>query len=295
MVARAHVLEAPSRVTPRRSAAFLRGLFRRQLVVLGAVLVTGFLLVSLSAPLLAPQGYDEQDLLRRLAPPSAAHPLGTDTLGRDLLSRIVWGARISLLVGALAVSIGLVMGSLLGVLSGFYGMALDRATMGAMDILLAFPDILLALAVVAALGPGLPQVMIAVGVHEIPRFARLVRGSVLSVRSYEYVDAARVLGAADLRIMLRHVVPNVIAPIIVLTSLDIGTTILAAAGLSFLGLGAQPPLPDWGGMINQGRAFLRTAWWVGVFPGLAIMLTVLGFNLIGDGLRDALDPRLRQT
>ncbi len=295
MVARAHVLDAPSRVTPRRSLAFLRRLFRRRLVGLGAVLVGGFLFVSLSAPLLAPQGYDEQDLLRRLAPPAAAHPLGTDTLGRDLLGRIVWGARISLVVGALAVSIGLVIGSLLGVLSGFYGTALDRATMGAMDILLAFPDILLALAVVAALGPGLPQVMIAVGVHEVPRFARLVRGSVLSVRTYEYVDAARVLGAADLRIMLRHVVPNVLAPIIVLTSLDIGTTILAAAALSFLGLGAQPPLPDWGGMINQGRAFLRTAWWVGVFPGFAIMLTVLGFNLIGDGLRDALDPRLRQT
>ena len=295
MVARTHVLDAPSRATPRRSLAFLRRLFRRRLVGLGAVLVGGFLFVSLSAPVLAPRGYDEQDLLRRLAPPAAAHPLGTDTLGRDLLGRIVWGARISLVVGALAVSIGLVMGSLLGVLAGFYGTALDRATMGAMDILLAFPDILLALAVVAALGPGLPQVMIAVGVHEVPRFARLVRGSVLSVRTYEYVDAARVLGAADLRIMLRHVVPNVLAPIIVLTSLDIGTTILAAAALSFLGLGAQPPLPDWGGMINQGRAFLRTAWWVGVFPGFAIMLTVLGFNLIGDGLRDALDPRLRQT
>jgi peptide/nickel transport system permease protein len=171
----------------------------------------------------------------------------------------------------------------------------DRIIMGFMDTLLAFPGILLALAVVAALGPGLFQVMIAVGVQYIPQFARLVRGSVLSVRKIEYTEAARALGGSDARIMLRHIVPNVVSPVIVLASLDIGTAILASAGLSFLGLGAQPPLPDWGGMINQGRAFLRTAWWVAVFPGLAIMLTVMGFNLFGDGLRDALDPRLRQA
>jgi peptide/nickel transport system permease protein len=166
-------------------------------------------------------------------------------------------------------------------ISGFYGTGLDRAIMGAMDVLLAFPGILLALAIIAALGPGLAQAMVAVGVHEIPSFARLVRGSVLSIRTQEYVDAARALGASDGRIMVRHVAPNVVAPVIVLTSLAIGTTILATAALSFLGLGAQPPLPDWRSMINQGRAFLRTAWWVGMFPGLAIMLTVLGFNLIG--------------
>jgi peptide/nickel transport system permease protein len=280
-------------VVPRRHAAFLRRLFRRRLVGLGALLVAAFLGVSVLAPVLLPQGYDEQNLTHRLLPPSAGAPLGTDALGRDLLSRIVWGARISLLVGVLAVSLGLVFGSILGMLSGFYGTGLDRAIMGAMDVLLAFPGILLALAIIAALGPGLAQVMVAVGVHEIPSFARLVRGSVLSIRAQEYVDAARALGASDGRIMVRHVAPNVVAPVIVLTSLAIGTTILAAAALSFLGLGAQPPLPDWGGMINQGRAFLRTAWWVGMFPGLAIMLTVLGFNLVGDGLRDALDPRLK--
>ncbi len=276
-------------------AAFLRRLFRRRLVILGAVLVVGFLLVSLAAPLLAPQGYDEQDLTRRLHPPSSQHPLGTDMLGRDLLARIVWGARISLMVGFLAMSLGFFFGSLLGLFSGMYGGVVDRAVMGFMDILLAFPGILLALAVVAALGPGLYQVMVAVGVNQIPAFARLVRGSVLSVRKHEYVEAARAVGASDPRIMLRHIAPQVIAPVIVLASLDVGTAILASAGLSFLGLGAQPPLPDWGGMINQGRAFLRSAWWVGVFPGLAIMLTVLGFNLVGDGLRDALDPRLRQA
>lgn len=277
------------------NAAFLRRLFRRRLVIFGAVLVVGFFLVSLVAPLLAPQGYDEQDLLGRLQPPSSDHPMGTDMLGRDLLARVVWGARISLMVGFLAMSLGFVFGSLLGLFSGMYGGVVDRAVMGAMDILLAFPGILLALAVVAALGPGLYQVMIAVGVNQIPSFARLVRGSVLSVRKHEYVEAARAVGASDPRIMLRHVAPQVIAPVIVLASLDVGTAILASAGLSFLGLGAQPPLPDWGGMINQGRAFLRSAWWVGVFPGLAIMLAVLGFNLVGDGLRDALDPRLRQA
>ncbi len=294
-MARPFVLQAPPPAGPRVELSVVRRLFGRRLVLLGVLLVIGFLLISLLASVLAPLGYDDQDLLRRLEPPSSSHPLGTDMLGRDLLSRIIWGARISLMVGVLAVSIGLILGALLGVVSGFYGAVLDRAVMATMDILLAFPGILLALAVIAALGPGLYQVMVAVGVHQIPAFARLVRGSVLSVRKHEYVDAARALGASDRRIMLRHIVPNVIAPVIVLASLDVGTAILASAGLSFLGLGAQPPLPDWGSMINQGRAFLRSAWWVGVFPGLAIMLTVLGFNLVGDGLRDALDPRLRQA
>ena len=279
----------------RRGHGFLRRLFRRRLVVIGAVLLGTFLTVSAAAPLLAPAGYDDQDLLRRLRPPAAGHPLGTDSLGRDLLARIVWGARVSLMVGVLAMGLGLIGGSTLGLVSGFYGGGADRAVMGLMDVLLSFPGILLALAVVAALGPGLYQVMVAVGITQIPAFARLVRGSVLTVRKTEYAEAARVVGASDARIMVRHIVPNVVSPVIVLASLDIGTAILSSAGLSFLGLGAQPPLPDWGGMINQGRAFLRTAWWVAVFPGLAIMLTVLGFNLFGDGLRDALDPRLRQA
>ncbi len=276
-------------------SAFLRRLFRRRIVIIGVVLVAAFFAISISAPLLAPQGYDEQDLERRLKPPSPGFLLGTDMLGRDVLARIIWGARVSLMVGFLAMFLGLVFGSVLGLLSGMYAGGTDRAIMGFMDILLAFPGILLALAVVAALGPGLYQVMIAVGINQIPAFARLVRGSVLSVRKNEYIEAARAVGASDLRLMVRHITPNVLAPVIVLASLDVGTAILASAGLSFLGLGAQPPTPDWGGMINQGRAFLRTAWWVGVFPGLAIMLTVLGFNLIGDGLRDALDPRLRQA
>jgi peptide/nickel transport system permease protein len=274
---------------------FLRRLFRRRLVLAGAFLLAVFLVVSAAAPVVAPQGYDEQDLGRRLRSPSREYPLGTDSLGRDLVARIVWGARVSLMVGVLAMGLGLIGGSLLGLISGFYGAGADRAVMGLMDVLLTFPGILLALAVVAALGPGLYQVMVAVGVQQIPGFARLVRGSVLTVRKTEYTESARAIGASDVRIMARHIVPNVLSPVIVLASLDIGTAILASAGLSFLGLGAQPPLPDWGGMINQGRAFLRTAWWVAVFPGLAIMLTVMGFNLFGDGLRDALDPRLRQA
>ena len=258
-MAQAQALPARSARTPQRPGVFLRRLFRRRLVGVGAVLVLAFLGVSALAPVLAPQGYDAQNLTRRLLPPSAAASLGTDSLGRDLLVRIVWGARVSLEVGVLAVGLGLTVGSFFGMLSGFYAGWMDRAIMGAMDVLLAFPGILLALAIIAALGPGLAQVMVAVGAHEIPSFARLVRGSVLTIRTQEYVGAARALGASDARVMIRHVAPNVVAPIIVLSSLAIGTTILAAAALSFLGLGAQPPLPDWGGMINQGRAFLSTA------------------------------------
>jgi len=295
MMARGAVLPAGTGAAPRGAAGFLRRLLRRRVVAVGLVLVGTFVLVGLSAPVLAPQGYDEQDLLHRLEPPSGRHPLGTDMLGRDELGRIIWGARVSLAVGVLAVSLGLAGGTSLGLLSGFYGGAVDRALMGVVDVMLAFPGILLALAVVAALGPGLVQVMVAVGIQQVPSFARLVRGAVLSVRTREYVDAARALGVSDLGIVGRHILPNVTAPLVVLASLDVGTAILASAGLSFLGLGAQPPLPDWGGMINQGRAVLRTAWWVGVFPGLAIMLAVLGYNLVGDGLRDALDPQLRQA
>jgi peptide/nickel transport system permease protein len=287
--------DLPAVATRPTGPSFLRRVFRRRLVILGALLLGAFLAVSAAAPLLAPLGYDDQDLLRRLRPPSSSFPLGTDSLGRDMRARIVWGARVSLMVGFMAMSLGLVCGSTLGLVSGFYGGGVDRGVMGLMDVLLSFPGILLALAVVAALGPGLYQVMIAVGIQQVPAFSRLVRGSVLTVRKTDYAEAARVVGASDVRIMARHIVPNVVSPVIVLASLDIGTAILSSAGLSFLGLGAQPPLPDWGGMINQGRAFLRSAWWVAVFPGLAIMLTVLGFNLFGDGLRDALDPRLRQA
>ncbi|MFO8059705.1 MAG: ABC transporter permease [Bacillota bacterium] len=249
--------------------------------------------MAIFAPLLAPEGYDNQDLPMRLVAPSREAPLGTDQLGRQLTSRIIWGARISLQIAFIATGIGLVIGSTLGLIGGFYGGKIDRFIMALMDILLAFPGILLALAVVAVLGPGLYNVMIAVGISGIPRFARLVRGSTLSVREKEYIEAQHAAGASVSRILLLHVLPNIIGPIVVLATLRIGTSILQAAGVSFLGLGAQPPLPDWGGMVSDGRHLLRSEWWVGIFPGVAILITVFGFNLVGDGIRDALDPRVR--
>ncbi len=258
----------------------------------GALLLIIFLM-AIFAPLLAPDGYNAQVLTMRLQRPSRGVPLGTDQLGRQLTDRIIWGARITLQIAFMATSIGLVIGTTFGLVAGFYGGNIDRVIMGLMDVLLAFPGILLALAVVAILGPGLYNVMIAVGISGIPRFARLVRGSTLAVREKEYVEAERALGAGDVRILVFHIVPNIIGPIIVFATLRVGVAILQAAGVSFLGLGAQPPLPDWGGMVSQGREYLRGSWWVGVFPGIAIMMTVFGFNLMGDGIRDALDTRVR--
>jgi len=272
---------------------FARRLLRSKQAVIGGGLVLALVVVALLAPVLAPEGYDAQDMSKSLLPPGPGHPFGTDMFGRSLLSRIIWGSRVSLQIGVLAMTISLTVGATLGLISGYYGGTLDRILMGFMDVLLAFPGILLALAVVATLGPGLYNVMVAVGIQGVPQFARLIRGATLSLREKEFIEAVRAAGARDLRIMRRHVVPNVVAPVLIMASLDIGSAILSAAGLSFLGLGAQPPLPDWGAMISQGRHLLRSAWWVGVFPGLAILLTVLGFNLLGDGMRDVLDPRLR--
>ena len=271
----------------------LKRALRSPSMVAGAILVVLVLLFALLAPVIGPEGYDAQDLMTRLKPPSGQHVLGTDELGRSILSRLAWGGRYSLEIGLVSVLIGAGVGILIGTISGFYGGLTDRILMGAMDVLLAFPGILLAIAIAAGLGPGLFNLMVAVGVRNVPSFARLVRGQALSVRGLDYVEAVSALGARDERVLARHVLPNILAPIIVLASLNIATAILSAAGLSFLGLGAQPPIPDWGSMINAGRQYLRTAWWIGVFPGLAIMLTVLGFNLMGDGLRDLLDPRLK--
>lgn len=259
----------------------------------GGIIVLTLIVVALLAPVIGPEGFDDQDLLRRLKPPSSEHLLGTDSFGRDMMTRLVWGARISLQVGMISVFIGGTVGITMGLIAGYYQGKTDRIIMGVVDVLLAFPGILLAIAIVAALGPGLYNVMIAVGIGRIPRFARLVRGQVLSVREREFVEAAHALGSSDFRIIMRHLLPNVFSPILILASLDIAAAILSASGLSFLGLGAQPPLPDWGGMITSGREYIRTAWWLSTFPGVAIILTVLGFNLLGDGLRDALDPRLK--
>ncbi|MBT9258884.1 MAG: ABC transporter permease [Clostridiales bacterium] len=260
----------------------------------GLFLVLFMVAFSLAAPWIGPEGYDDQNLMQRLQPPSKDYPLGTDQLGRSVLTRLAWGGRVSLSVALSAMAIGLVGGVAVGSLSGFYGGWVDRILMGLMDMLLAFPSIILAIAIVAALGPGLTNAMIAVGIRGIPTFARLVRGQILSLKNQEFIQAARAVGAGSARILFRHLFPNLIAIVIVMASLDLAANILSLAALSFLGLGAQPPIPDWGGMLDQGRQYLRTAWWLGVFPGLAIMMVVLGFNLLGDGLRDILDPRQKR-
>ena len=259
----------------------------------GAVLLLIIVTMALLAPVIGPEGYDKQNLLARLQPPSAEFPMGTDHLGRSVLSRLAYGAGITLQIGLLAVAIGAVFGTLFGLLAGYIGGRFERFVMGVMDVLLAFPGIFLAIGLIAALGPGLINVTIAVGINNIPIFARLVRGQVLSVKSREYVEAASSLGMRTPGILARHVLPNVIAPIIVMTSLRLASSILAAASLSFLGLGVQAPLAEWGAMIDDGRRYIRNSWWVATFPGLALMFTVISFNLLSDGLRDLLDPRSR--
>ena len=250
------------------------------------------ILAAISAPLLAP--FDPSDLgPDPLAAPSAKHYFGTDFGGRDVFSRVVFGARLSLLVGLVAVGIASVVGVTAGLVAGFYGSWTDMLLMRTIDVMLAFPGILLALAIVSMLGPGLFNLMIAVGISAIPGYARLTRGSVLSAREELYVTAAHSVGVTNRRIMLLHILPNIFAPILVAATLGIGSAILSAAALSFIGLGDQPSTPEWGRMLSEGRQYLRDQAWIATFPGLAIMLSVLAMNLLGDGLRDALDPRLR--
>ena len=270
---------------------FWKRLLKNRLAAAGGVLLLGFLLLAIAAPLAAPQDPFSQNLYERLQPPSLANPFGTDDFGRDVLSRVIYGARISLRVGVTAVLIALVLGVPIGLVSGYWGGALDQVLMRAMDLMLAFPSILLAIAIVAILGPGLENAMLAVGVVAVPQYARLVRASALSVRGQDYVQAMRALGAGDFHILFFSVLPNCLTPLIVQSTLGLATAILDAAGLSFLGLGAQPPLPEWGAMLTGGRELVLRAPWVLTFPGVAIFLTVLAFNLLGDGLRDALDPR----
>ncbi|MDR7544171.1 MAG: ABC transporter permease [Armatimonadota bacterium] len=271
----------------------VRHLVRHRPAAVGLLVLLAMAASAALAPWVAPYDPNAQVWEQALRGPSAAHWLGTDEFGRDVFTRIIYGSRISLVVGFLAVAIAAGLGVPLGLLSGFVGGRVDVLVMRVMDVLLAFPALLLALAIVGALGPGVRNSIIAVGVVAIPAFARVVRGATLVVRAQEYVDAARALGVRVPRIIARHVLPNAAAPVIVQATLGVGTAILSSAGLSFLGLGAQPPTPDWGGMLAGGREFMLQAWWIATFPGLAIMLTVLGFNLVGDALRDALDPRLR--
>lgn len=271
-----------------------RRLRRNKAAVVGMSVVILLVVVAVLAPVLAPYDPNQTNIKMRLQGPSSEHPLGTDNFGRDMLSRIIYGSRISLYVGFVAVGIGAVFGGILGAIGGYYGGRLDNFIMRCMDVLLAIPQIILAIAIVGALGTSLLNLMIAVGISQLPRYARVVRASALTVRGQEYVEAARAVGASDARIILENILPNCMAPIIVQSTLGVAQAILSAAALSFLGLGIQPPTAEWGSMLSSGRQFLRNAPYLTFFPGLAISVVVLALNIFGDGLRDSLDPKLRQ-
>jgi ABC-type dipeptide/oligopeptide/nickel transport system permease subunit len=268
-------------------------LLRNPVAMAGGAVAILLILVAVAAPYVAPYDPIHQDLANSLAGPSMAHLAGTDVHGRDIFSRIIHGTRISLRIGFLGMLLGCVVGVILGLVSGYYGGWADTIIMRLMDVQLAFPGLLVAICIIAIIGPGLENVILAVGIFSVPLFARVTRGQILSLKEQEFIVAARMMGAQDGRIMLSHLLPNAVAPLLVLCTLRIATAILTAASLSFLGLGAQPPIPEWGAMLSDGRAYLSIAPHVATTPGLAILITVLSFNLLGDGLRDALDPRLK--
>lgn len=270
-----------------------RSFKKSKVSLVGAGIVIFFIILAVIGPFIAPQGINEQDLTKRLLAPSADHWFGTDDFGRDIFSRIIHGARISLWVGFFSVILSVIIGSLLGIIAGYYGKWIDTIISRIFDIMLAFPSMLLAIAVVSVLGPSLQNALIAIAIINVPNFGRLIRSKVLSVKEEEYIVAAKAIGMRDARILFSHILPNSITPIIVQGTLAIATAIIEAAALGFLGLGAQAPAPEWGKMLADARKFLLNAPWTMIFPGLAIMLTVLGFNLMGDGLRDALDPKMK--
>jgi peptide/nickel transport system permease protein len=274
-------------------AWFWRRFRRNHIGMAGGIIVVGCMLVSVLASLIAPYPPDEIHARMRLYAPDKSFLMGTDELGRDILSRIIFGSRISLQVGLISVSIALLLGSAFGLAAGFYGGVTDNVVMRVMDVLFAFPAILLAIGIMAMLGPSITNAMIAIGIVYAPSFARLSRASVLSLKEEEFVEAARALGMSDLRLVVRHIAPNLLAPVIVQTTFSLSAAILTEASLSFLGLGTPPPAPSWGSMLSASRRYVELSPWPAIFPGLAIMIVVLGFNLLGDGLRDVLDPRLR--
>jgi len=298
---RATALPMPEELAPTRSEwwVFVRRLARRRTSLFGLVVVAVVVLTALAAALVTPFDPTEQNIGERLKSPLSrdaggrVHLLGTDHLGRDILARIVFGARPALLVGFAAVAISGVLGMLAGLLAGYFGGRVDDVLMRLADIQLAFPFILLAIAVIGVLGPSLTTIICVIGVSSWVVYARIVRGAALSLREREFVQAAQALGSRDGRILLRHVLPNVFTPWLVVATLDMARVIVIESALSFLGLGVQPPTPTWGGMLADGRVYISTAWWLATFPGLAILITVLGINLFGDGLRDTLDPRLK--
>jgi peptide/nickel transport system permease protein len=273
---------------------FYKNLKKNKMAMVGAGIIIFYILVAIFAKFISPFDPLEMDLPNKLQGPSWEHWMGTDDKGRDMLSRLIYGSQISLTVGIVSVLFGAFFGIILGLIAGYYGKWADTVIMRFIDVLLAFPGILLALAIISALGPDMINVMIAVGVFSVPTFARIVRGSTLAVKKMEYIDAIRSLGATDFKIIFVHILPNILSPIIVQGTLRLATAILSAAALSFLGMGAQPPSPEWGAMLSSGRTYLWTAPHIATFPGLAIVTIVLGFNLFGDGLRDALDPRQKR-
>lgn len=269
-------------------------LSKNKLAILGLIIIIVMILIAVFADFIAPYGYDEQDLTVAFQGPGNGHLFGTDEFGRDIFSRVVYGTRISLLIGFVAVAIAVVIGVLLGAISGYYGDKVDNIIMRLMDILLSIPQILLAIAIVAALGNGLFNLMLAVGLSSIPHYARIIRASVLSIKDQEFIEAAKAAGSSDLRIIFKHIIPNCLAPIIVQATLGVALAILTAAGLSFIGLGIAPPTPEWGSMLSSGRNYIRDYSYMTMFPGLAIVVTIFALNVLGDGLRDALDPKLKK-
>lgn len=279
-------------ITPLQEKLFL--LKSNKSAIIGLSIILVFLLVAIFAPVIAPNDPNEQIMDNRKTPPfTNGYVLGTDDLGRDLFSRLIYGTRISMTIGVISVSIGILIGSLIGLVSGFYGGIIDRIFGRIIDIMLAFPYILLTIVIVALLGSSLTNAMIAIGITQIPKYARIMRASVLSEKQSDYVTAERSLGASNPELLFKSILPNCLAPISVQATLGVGEAILSSAALSFLGLGAQPPTPEWGLMIASSKEFVTSAWWIVTFPGIATLFAVLGFNLLGDGLRDILDPRLR--
>ena len=280
-------------VAPGRAPAGIRRMFRRNTARIGLAITLVFLAMTVLAPLLAPYDPYDQDLSSALTPPSWDHWMGADQYGRDMLSRVMYGTRSALLAVVVADGLALVAGCGMGLVAGFFAGRVDAVIMRIVDVLLAFPYLLLALIIVAALGPGLTNSMIAIAIVYTPQYARLIRGQVLAVRGADYVRAARALGSWRVAIMLRHILPNSFTPILVMATLQAGSVVVETAGLSFLGLGAQPPSPDWGALLADGQSYFLSAWWIATFPGLAIFLVVIGFNMLGDAMRDHFDPRRR--
>jgi len=277
--------------TARRSPTFSQRLLHNKLAVAGLTVVTLLFAVSLLAPIIAPYDPNAIDLKNILMPPGSSHLLGTDQLGRDILSRMIWGARISLKVGFVAVGIATLIGTILGTISGYYGGIIDTLIMRAVDLMLCFPSFFLILTVIAVLEPSIWNIMAVIGFTSWMGVARLIRAEILTIREREFIQAARSQGASNIRIITRHIIPNAMTPVLVSATLGVAGAILTESALSFLGIGVQPPTPSWGNMLTAGKDNLEYAWWLSLFPGMAILITVLGYNLLGEGIRDALDPR----